>query len=157
MKVILDKDLYNNIWDEVNEKFKFNPSTNINQTPFELKGNYKVYKLKSIWTKEQEKIVNNIFKEIATENIYALDWEHDCFEYNPAEEIPLNYNYHDANRNCEVYFPSYYPNGDYHFFIAKDFSYGMLGDPWRKEIYVFNDNLINSFESKIEKLELLNN
>ena len=85
MKVILDKDLYNNIWDEVNEKFKFNPSTNINQTPFELKGNYKVYKLKSIWTKEQEKIVNNIFKEISKEDIYALDWEHDCFEYNPAE------------------------------------------------------------------------
>lgn len=157
MKVILDKDLYNNIWDEVNEKFKFNPSTNINQTPFELKGNYKVYKLKSIWTKEQEKIVNNIFKEISKEDIYALDWEHDCFEFNPSEEISLNYHYHDDNRNCEVYFPSYYPNGDYHFFIAKDFSYGMLGDPWRKEIYVFNDNLINSFESKIGELELLNN
>lgn len=157
MKVILDKDLYNNIWDEVNEKFKFNPSTNINQTPFELKDNYKIYKLKSIWTKEQEKIVNNIFKEISKEDIYALDWEHDCFEFNPSEEISLNYHYHDDNRNCEVYFPSYYPNGDYHFFIAKDFSYGMLGDPWRKEIYVFNDNLINSFESKIGELELLNN
>ena len=63
MKVILDKNLYKEIWDKIYEVFKFNPSTDINVKPFEFNINYKNYKLKSIWNEEQEKIVNNIFKE----------------------------------------------------------------------------------------------
>ena len=150
MKVILDEKIYNDIWNKVNNKFKFKLSTDINVNPFEFDINYTSYKLNDVWTEEQEKIVNDIFKEISNDDIYALDWQHDCFEFNPKEEIPFYYQYHDDNRSVEVYFPSYYPNGDYHFFISKDFSYGLLGHPWRKEIYVFGNNLIDKFAEKDE-------
>lgn len=154
MKVILDKNVYNDIWDNIYKKFKFKPSVDTNVKPFEFDIDYKSYKLKSVWNEEQEKIVNNIFKQISNDEIYALDWQHDCFEFNPKEEIPLDYQYHDNKRDCEVYFPSYYPNGDYYFFISKDFSYGLLGHPWREEIYVFGNELIKNFKSKEKELDI---
>lgn len=157
MKVILDEKTYDNIWNKVYTKFKFKPSTDINVTPFEFDIDYRSYKLNDIWTEEQEKIVNDIFKEISNDDIYALDWHHDCFEFNPKEEITLDYKYHDADRDVEVYFPRYYPNGNYYFFISKDFSYGLLGHPWRKEIYVFGNELINKFENKMKQLDLSKN
>lgn len=153
MKVIVEKDL-SNIWDKFYEKFKFNPSVGVDEIPFQFDINYKVYKLKSVWTERQEKIVNNILKKVSNSNIYALDWQHDCFEFNPQEEIPLYYRYHDNDRNCEVYFPSYYPNGDYYFFLSKDLSYGLLGHPWRQEIYVFGESLIGGFEKQIGELDI---
>ena len=149
MKVILDSNKYNNLWDSIDDKFKFHPSVDIDVVPFEFDIDYVCYKLNSVWSEEQEKIVNEIFKEISQDNLYALDWNHDCFEYNPSENIELDYHYHDNDRNVEVYFPSYYPNGDYYFFVSKDLKYGMLGHPWRKEIYVFGKKLINEF-SKFE-------
>ncbi len=154
MKNILDEILYNNIWDKIDEEFKFTPSVDIDVESFKFKTNYKVYKLQSIWNEEQEKIVNDILKEMANEDIYALSWQHDGFEFNPSEEIELDYHYHDDTRNSEVYFPSYYPNGEYNFFISKDFSYGLLGHPWRKEIYVFGDTLINKFENQKDNLNI---
>ena len=45
-----------------------------------------------------------------------------------------------------VYFPSYYPNGDYHFFIDKDWSFGMFGHPWKQEIVVWGKELIEMFD-----------
>ena len=151
MKVILDKEKYNKIWNDITEIFKFNPSST---TPFSFNIKYICYKLNSIWTDEQEKIVNDIFKKIDNCEIYALDYKHDCFEYNPNENIELNYHYHDDNRDCEVYFPSYYPDGDYYFFISKDYKYGLLGHPWRKEIYIFGNNLINEFKNKEKELNI---
>ena len=154
MKIILDEKLYNNIWDKINKEFNFTPSIDINVEPFKFKINYKVYKLQSVWNEEQEKIVNNILKEMSNEDIYALSYQHDCFEFNPSEEIGLEYNYYDDIRNCVVYFPSCYPNGEYNFFISKDFSYGFLGHPWRKEIYIFGDILINKFKNQKENLNI---
>lgn len=154
MKIILDETLYNNLWNKFSEEFEFVPSVNENVIPFKFNINHKICKLQSMWNEEQEKIVNDIFKEMASEDIYALSWQHDCFEFNPSEEIELDYHYHDNNRNCEVYFPSYYPNGEYNFFISKDFSYGLFGHPWRKEIYVFGDVLINKFERQKDNLNI---
>ena len=152
MKVILDDKVYNDIWAKI-DKIIVNFDTI--GVPFELDiNNYKSYKLNTIWNEEEEKIVNDIFKEISKNDIYALNWQHDCFEFNPQEEIPLYYHYHDFDRNVEVYFPSYYPNGDFYFFVAKDFSYGLLGHPWRKEIYVFGNELIDKFDGKMEQLDL---
>lgn len=154
MKVILDK----SIWNRVFDFFEFDSQSGFRfvKKGLELNVNYNVYKLGNVWTEEQEKIVNDVFKEMSNEDIYALDWQHDCFEFNPNEQIPLDYQYHDDDRNCEVYFPSYYPNGDYYLFISKDFSYGLLGHPWLKEIYVFGDELIKRFEEIKEKLNIVN-
>lgn len=86
--------------------------------------------------------------------LYALDWQHDCFIFNPHERIPLYYHYYDAERNVNVYFPSYYPDGDFHFFISEDWSFGMLGHPWRQELYLWGDELISRFEREAGYLDL---
>ena len=154
MKIILDNKEYKNIWDNIYSNFKFDPSVDQKVNPFEFDNDYVCYKLNSVWSEEQEKIVNEIFKEISQDNLYALDWNHDCFEYNPSENIELDYHYHDNDRNVEVYFPSYYPNGDYYFFVSKDLKYGMLGHPWRKEIYVFGKELIEAFSKNENELNI---
>ncbi|MFX3640069.1 MAG: DUF2716 domain-containing protein [Candidatus Pristimantibacillus sp.] len=38
---------------------------------------------------------------------------------------------------------SIYPDGDYHFFIARDFSWGILGHPWEKTITIYGEKLIS--------------
>ena len=103
---------------------------------------------------EQEKIVNDIFKNISNDDLYALDWQHDCFEYNPNDNLELDYHYYDNDRDVEVYFPSYYPNGDYHLFLSKNWSYGMFGHPWNKEIYIFGEKIINGFQKKEDDLNI---
>ena len=152
MKVILDENLYDNIWNIMHKEFGFQPRNN--EKWLDIPMPYKIYKLKAAWNERQESIVNHMLEQLCTDEIYALDWQHDCFEFNPNEKILLDYNYYDAERQCKVYFPSYYPNGDYHFFIAKDWSYGLLGHPWRKELYVFGEELIRLFEEAIVELEL---
>lgn len=154
MKVILNEKLYNEIWDKINNDYKFCPSINKKVKPFNFDVEYVCYKLKSLWNVEQEKRVNNIFKSLSNENIYALDWKHECFEYNPSENIEYQYHYYDDNRNVEVYFPSYYPDGDYHFFISKNWDYGMFGHPWRKELYIFGIKLINGFKKAESELDI---
>ena len=43
------------------------------------------------------------------------------------------------------------------FFVSKDFRYGLLGHPWRKEIYVFGDTLIEQFKQNEELLNIIQN
>lgn len=76
--------------------------------------------------------------------------QHDAFLYLPGENRETEW--HDDARMCNVYFPSYYPDGDYYFFIAQDFSYGILGHPWRKELYIFGEKLIAEFEKCEDQL-----
>ena len=154
MKVIVDDKLYRKIWKQIYRKYKFNPTTDKTVIPFKLKSKHVCYKLNSYWTPEQEKIVNEIFEKMSDKDIYALDWQSDGFEYNPKENIELFFNYYDEERNCQVYFPSYYPDGDYHMFISKDWSYGMLGHPWRDEIYIFGEQLIKEFANKESELNI---
>jgi hypothetical protein len=45
-----------------------------------------------------------------------------------------------------VYFPTYYPNGDYYFFFDKEWKYGLFGHPWRNQIIVIGKELIDMFE-----------
>lgn len=147
MKIILDNDKYNAIWDKICRDFLFLPSCKTNNDLWlSLPVKNKKYRLNCYFSEEQEKIINSIFCSINAKDMYALDWQHDCFIYNPCEEIPLNYWFYDTDRNCNVYFPGYYPDGDYHFFVSFDWSLGLYGHPWKKEIIVAGENLIQEFE-----------
>ena len=154
MVKIINDDLYDKLWKKINKDFKFNPSVNLDVIPFKFKIKVKCYALNSHWTEEQEERVNEIFKEISNDEIYALDWHHEYFEFNPHEYNNFIKQWYDETRNVNVYFPSYYPDGDYYFFIAKDFSYGLLGHPWRKEIYVFGNELMELFEANKDALNI---
>lgn len=156
MEIILDRDRYNAIWDKICYDFLFAPSAwKVNDDlwlsfPFKSKK----YRLNCYFSEKQEQIINSIFCSVNPQNMYALDWQHDCFIYNPCEEIPLEYWFYDAERNCSVYFPSYYPDGDYHFFASFDWSLGLYGHPWKKEIIVVGENLIQEFEKAQSVLSL---
>lgn len=149
MKIILDRDKYNDIWDKIDRDFGFHKSyKEIEKTgvwlSFPTKS--KIYRLNCIFSEEQEKIINSIFCKVNPKDMYALNWQHDCFIYNPCEEIPPDYWFYDEERDCNVYFPSYYPNGDYYFFASFDWSLGLYGHPWREEIIVVGEELIQEFE-----------
>ncbi|RKJ74079.1 DUF2716 domain-containing protein [Butyricicoccus sp. 1XD8-22] len=149
MEIILDRDKYNNIWDKIFNDFHFCPSCKTHPQPWLLLPmNHKKYHLNSVFTftEEQEKIINSIFCRVHANDMYALDWHHDCFIYNPCEEIPLDYWFYDTERKCNVYFPSYYPDGDYHFFTSFDWSIGLYGHPWDKELIVVGERLIEEFD-----------
>lgn len=53
-----------------------------------------------------------------------------------------------------MYFPTYYPNGDYHLFFDPDWNYGIFGNPWKKEIIIMGKILIEKFESNKTNLNI---
>ncbi|MDE7364396.1 MAG: DUF2716 domain-containing protein [Ruminococcus sp.] len=152
MKVIVSSEEYNKIWTEIERVFSY---PDINRA-FNTSIPYKVYDLPDcLWNENQESLINEAFIALSSNDLYALDWNHDCFVYNPNENILLNTFWEDTERNCNVYFPSYYPDGDYYAFTAMDFKYGLFGNPWKKKIYVVGESLIDKFE--IIKNQLLIN
>lgn len=151
----LERNKYEDIWDKICDDFHFYPSYKAYPKPWILLPmSHKKYYLNGVFTEEQEKIINSIFCKVNAEDMYALDWRHDCFIYNPCEEIPLDYWFYDIERNCNVYFPSYYPNGDYHFFASFDWSIGLYGHPWKKEIIVVGEELIQEFDKMQNMLNI---
>lgn len=151
MQVIQDQQLYNALWDRVYQDFGFRPA----ETAWlNLPQPSRKYRAAGVWTETQEKTVNSIFAGLGIENMYALDWQHDCFVFSPQENTPCGFSYYDAERDCNVYFPSYYPDGDYFFFLSQDFSCGLFGHPQRSEICVMGDPLIEAFENLKEQLGL---
>ena len=152
MKVILNDRHISAIWNKIGREFCFHPSCKTNSKSWlSLPMSYKKYHLNEVLSEAQEKIINSIFCKVNAGDMYALDWQHDCFIYNPCEEIPFDYCFYDADRNCNVCFPSYYPNGDYHFFASHDWSIGLYGHPWRQEIFVAGEQLIQEFD-KVQDL-----
>ena len=149
MRVMTDKNEREHIWDKVFSIYRFDP-TKDNWLSIPLVN--KKYSLPEPWTQEQEKLVNGIFMELCPGEMYALDWQHDCFVFSPYEEIPLDLWFYDKDRDCNVYFPSYYPDGDYHFFITADLGTGLFGHPWRREIIAAGDSLIERLDRNKDKL-----
>lgn len=144
------------IWEEFARRIDFSPSVNREVTPFDFHGlPYVRYALPAYWDESQEAVVNEIFQSICQGELYVLDWQHDCFLFDPREPVLQNLSWHDEVRDCQVYFPSYYPDGDYYFFLARDFSVGMLGHPWRRELFVFGAAGIDAFDRNADMLKLV--
>ncbi len=40
----------------------------------------------------------------------------------------------------------FYPDGDYSFFIEKGFKFGYLRHPWRQEVWIWGDELIEKID-----------
>lgn len=150
MRVILDREHYNMVWERVYEDFSFCPSVDTHITPFQFKMNYQVFNLSQLRWDMAEEIIEKILRSVSDQEIYALDWQHDAFLYLPGENREEVW--YDAERKCHVYFPTYYPDGDYYFFIAQDYSYGILGHPWRKELYFFGEKLLAELEKYSDQL-----
>ena len=159
---ILEDDEDKRIWKELYNSFKFSPNTDTDIVPFHFKIPVDVYDISSslIWNnnKEINDRIRFSFIECLKDDdyMYVLDWQHTCFRYNPRIvddlEYPIFVKYeppiksgHVEWEGYNVYFPTYYPDGDYYFFISKDLTWGYLTHPWRKEAYVFGACLRKSF------------
>lgn len=101
---VISKDEAIILWDKLNSEFKFKPGTDITGEWIIVPGNTKKYHKATPWSEKQEKIINSILKELGLEKMYALDWNHDCFEFSPMEDISMNYNYYDPDRQCQCIF-----------------------------------------------------
>ena len=102
----------------------------------------------SLWDEEQEALADRLLASVIHEEIYALDYNHLAYAYMPGEPRAVR-------RGCED-LPSYYPNGDYYFFVAKDLSFGWLGHPWQKRIILFGDrmlHLLGGYETQLDITE----
>lgn len=168
MKRIEDMQQYDRIWDKIEKDFNFNPDYylikegkadkifTINNLPF------KIFKIKDscCGNEEWQKKINDILKNNVKSEMYALDWQHDAFIFNPNENITLEQSgWGDDLDNCICDgFPCYYPNGDYFLFVSTDFSQGLLGIPGFGEVesclFVVGDSLIKEFEQNQKELNL---
>lgn len=134
------------LWDKLSDEYGFKPGMNAEGDWIKVPNLCKTYNLGKVWDEEQESLVNSILEELVEGEMYALDYQHDCFCFSPLEHIPFEYEYYDSERDCNVYFPTFYPNGDYHMFVTTDWKYGIFGHPWRKEIVIMGAELINKFD-----------
>ena len=82
--------------------------------------------------------------------LYALNWQHSCFRYNPhIKDEPKIIEVEDErywDGGYTAYFPTYCPNGDYYFFIDVNFRFGYLGHPWQQKVWIYGKKLIEEFK-----------
>lgn len=155
--LIDDTPEYDLIWDKVYETLKFTPSMNKSIVPFEIKEEYAIYSFdfNEITEKQidmMKEVIENIFANMSKDNtkMYALDWQHSAFLYNPKNPEEQKSFWKEDDRymggGYNAYFPSFFPDGDYYFFIDEKFRFGYLGHPWRQEIWVWGEELITRMD-----------
>lgn len=150
---ILTKNEDNEVWNKFCDKFKFKLEC-ANENEFKFSVPVDMYDISESRLYTEDDNLNEIIRQcfikcMDKDNfMYVLDWQHTCFRYNPRIEDEFEYpvtieDDPDYPSGYNVYFPKYYPDGDYYFFIAKDFSWGYLTHPWLREAYVFGEPIKN--------------
>jgi Protein of unknown function (DUF2716) len=140
---------YEQVWDKVYDKLKFKPS--ISKFPsFKVPTPFITYDVSLCFGQSEDQDAYDnleekaivVFKENTAidEYIYALDWQHECYWINPHLEIQKN--------KFDEWSVPIFPNGDYYFFLQKNFEWGYIGQPWERSITVFGKELIDGFEKQ---------
>lgn len=152
--LITDEKEYEQVWERVYDELKFLPSIYPNKA-FDLSVPYVVYDISKITDEQLDKmqlLITKAFRNCTTRDsqMYALDWQHSAFRFHPHNENDRkdlrveDERYHGGGYHA--YFPSYYPDGDYYFFIDTDFQFGYLGHPWQQKVWVFGAELMKEFQ-----------
>lgn len=152
------------VWDEIHSEFHFNPQSKVNGLPtFKFKVPVDAYDISNSPLYRDDETTNNLVRSIFIECMedddfmYALDWQHTCFRYNPRINATFEYPVFIADERFEhggynVYFPEFYPNGEFNFFIAKDFRWGYLTHPWLEKAWVFGDKLMRAITEHSDRV-----
>ena len=153
---IMNKELEKSVWDKICNEFKFVPDHRVDTYPWiELPAPFKIYQLDFVTVGTHwDRIMNSLFVQLGCSELYALDWQHDCFVFSPRDYWKFVKEYYDEERGCNVYFPHFYPNGDYYFFVDPQWKYGVFGHPWLMQIAVFGEELIERINGHTEMLGL---
>ena len=153
---IMEEDLEKSVWDSIDNRLGFVPKyTSSSYSWIKLPSPSVIFRLGlsidgDIWNS----VINSLFVQLGSSELYALDWQHDSFVFSPKDYGKLVKEYYDETRDCNVYFPDYYPNGDYHFFVDPNWQFGMFGHPWLKQIAVFGEELIQLIDMNAKTLGL---
>lgn len=81
------------------------------------------------------------FKNLAPQQrLYALDWQHTCYSFNP--NLPFEKDEFDE------WYVSVFANGDYIFFLTEDFKNGLFCDGINLTISLFGKELLALCQAK---------
>lgn len=165
--MILDNtEEYDYVWDKIYADLGFKPSCeyrghSLNVTlPFSINAPHIIYAIENMSNSSldnMEEIIRTCLINGSTnDEWYALDWNHSAFKFDPRnkEEMTsvkiIDNQYLGGEYNA--YFPDFYPDGDYYFFIDTRFENGYLGHPWRQEVWIFGQTLIDEIKKVSELL-----
>lgn len=159
--MILNDEQYNAVWNRVEKELQFHPNCADRNSPalfppFVINQSHVIYGIENTndeKTESMESFITKAFTKCTKpgERIFALNWHHSAFLYDPRNANEQQSIFVQDERysggGYNAYFPGFYPDGDYYFFISEDFRFGYLTHPWREEAWVFGDDLIEEFES----------
>ena len=158
--MLLSDEQYRKVWDKVDDTLHFCPSVDTRITPFAIAAPYKVYDIRSseeTAPDDIEQLITQTFINCTSpgEQLYALDWQHSAFLFDPRipvtqKSVYLGEHPFLPGHGLYAHFPCYYPDGDYYFFIDEQFRFGYLSHPWREEIWIFGECLIAEFDKVYE-------
>jgi hypothetical protein len=147
----LSKADYKFIWDWIHSELSFRPSTYAADWPsIHTEQPFCKFGIGFLWKGEYDegqharfiKSAIDAFTDITPygETIYALDWQHDCFYYDPRT---LNVGML-LESESSVQAISFIPDGDYYIFITKNFQNVWFGHPWEKSVTLVGTRLISA-------------
>ncbi|MDR1231777.1 MAG: DUF2716 domain-containing protein, partial [Spirochaetaceae bacterium] len=158
--VIMDGNEEKEIWNKIHNDFCFNPKYNEKTFIFNIPVD--VYNIEFSPLYKDEKELNALMISIFTTcmgndpYMLVLDWQHSCFYYNPRitkkKRNPTFIKDKRYGDGYNAYFPEFYPNGDFYFFIAKNFLWGYFTHPWKKRVWVFGEPLMMEIKNNALKL-----
>jgi hypothetical protein len=143
------------VWDWIYRELSFKPSVRPPDWPsISTRRRHFKFKIESLWGPGYSEPTHTnfigqaieAFVEITSpgEKIYALDWQQECYYYDPR-----NLNVYDMldddSSNTKI---SFIPDGNYYIFLTKDFENIWFGHPWEKTVTVIGDRLIGAVKSK---------
>ncbi len=170
--LIEDQNEITNIWSKIYSLFDFTPDYyNKTQSPFTFPkfiksvNIYDISKAQQVLnphdadgnyrTTVQIDLLKAIFSECMGKDdfVYALDWQHGCFKYDPRINEPYGYYMTYASRpETRAYFPFFFPDGDYFLFVSQNFSWGYFTHPWQKKAWVFGQKMVKLMEQHFKDL-----
>lgn len=154
--MLLTKEQHREVWDKIYNTVHFRPSVDTDIIPFVITAPHTVFDISGSdeFTFEQfdHLITEALIKcTMPGEQLYALDWQHSAFLFDPRDPRQMESFYVEDSRyyggGYFAYFPPYYPDGDYYFFIDEHFRFGYLSHPWRKEVWIWGESLFTEFEN----------
>ena len=140
----LSQEEYNEVWDRFYDLFQFKPSTKqfpgISSRKPILKFDIQSHFTPTLSTDKLEDFAIHLFKHISNpgDRFYALNWQHDCYDFDPREPM-------DRDEFNHWVVPVL-PNGDYHIFLTKDFNNLWFGHPWEKTITFIGDEIVRQMQ-----------
>lgn len=153
--------IYDEIWDWIYKTLHFRPSGLDNShdfpygPPFTIPFFHAVYGIEHMTETQldtMDELVQQAFLHVTREGqrLFALNWQHSCFLYDPRNIDEQKSEWVEDGRypqgGYHAFFPPVYPDGDYYFFIDEDLQFGYLGHPWREEVWIFGEGLVQEFE-----------